>query len=172
MSGWYAPGTPASGSTPGSPSRTTAGTLGSTSAMASMDDWIPLPMAVRRPVVRLRIASATSARSAVGTSSTAAKPLNATRPIRVPAGWPSTNAMAAFWAASSRVGSMSVEHMLPETSIARTIVDWLLGTERTTVGRATAMASAATAAATRATGTCRRNRRGEGPAARMSDRLE
>ena len=40
--------------------------------MASMDDWIPLPMAVRRPVVRLRIASATRSRSAVGASMTAA----------------------------------------------------------------------------------------------------
>ena len=67
---------------------------------------------------------------------------------------------------------MSVEHMLPETSIARTIVDWLLGTLSTTMGRARAIARAATAATTRTNGTWRRQRRGDGPAARISARLE
>jgi hypothetical protein len=123
-------------------------------------------------VVSDRIASRSRSRSDVGGSITAANPLNATSPICVPVGWDSTNATAARSAASRRVGSMSVEHMLPDTSIASTIVVRLLGTLRTTVGLATAMARAATAAATRANGTWRRQLRREGPAARMSARLE
>ena len=140
--------------------------------MASIEAWIPAPTAVRRPVVRLRIASTSRSRLDVGGSRTAANPLNATSPICVPAGWDVTKFTAASIAASRRVGSMSVEHMLPDTSIARTMTVWLVGTDSTTTGRATATASAAIAVASSAIGTCRRQRRAGGPAARSSDRLE
>ena len=173
MSGWYAPGHDrCAARRPGAPSRTTGATLGSTSAIASMDDWIPLPMAVRRPVVRLRIASTRRVRSVVGASMHRGEAAERDEADLRARGLASTKATAACWAASSRVGSMSVEHMLPDTSIARTIVDWLLGTRGRRSGRATATASAATAAATRTNGTWRRQRRLDGPAARMSDRLE
>ena len=97
-------------------------TFGSTSAIASIDARMPLPIAVRRPVVRLLIASTRACWSVVGGWITAARPLNATSPISEPDAWLVTNSIAAFSAASRRVGSMSVEHMLPDTSIARMIV--------------------------------------------------
>ena len=67
---------------------------------------------------------------------------------------------------------MSVEHMLPDTSIARMIVAWLAGTLSTTTGRPSATTSAATPAANRANGRWRRRREAPGIAARISDRLE
>ena len=126
-SGTYAPLTTGSGGVPGRPGRIARATFGSTSAIASIEARIPLPIAVRRPVVRLRIASTSACWSLVGGWITAARPLNATSPISDPELWLVTNATAAASAASSRVGSMSVEHMLPETSIARMIVAWLAG---------------------------------------------
>ena len=67
---------------------------------------------------------------------------------------------------------MSVEHMLPDTSMARRMVVWLLGTLRTTTGRASAMTSTAAPAANRANGRWRRQRRRPGAASRISARLE
>ncbi len=146
--------------------------FGSISEIASIDARSPLPIAVRRPVVRLRIASTRACWSVVGGWTTAAKPLNATIPIWVSAFWLVTKATAASSAASSRVGRMSVEHMLPETSIARMIVDWLVGTLRTTDGRPRARTTAATAATSRPNGRCRRSRAEPGSASRTSARLE
>ncbi len=79
---------------------------------------------------------------------------------------------AASSAAWMRVGSMSVEHMEPDTSIARMIVAWFAGTLSTTTGRPRASTSAATAEANRANGRCRRRREAPGIAARTSDTLE
>ena len=172
MSGTYAPSTTGRVGVPGRPGRIARATFGSTSAIASIEARIPLPIAVRRPVVRLRIASTSACWSLVGGWITAAKPLNATSPISDPELWLVTNATAASSAASSRVGSMSVEHMLPDTSIARMIVVWLAGTLSTTTGRPSAITSAATPAANSANGRCRRRRDAPGRAARISDRLE
>ena len=67
---------------------------------------------------------------------------------------------------------MSVEHMLPDTSIDRMMVVWLLGTATTTTGRARPMTSTAAPAQNRANGTCRRHGRRPGAASRISARLE
>ena len=82
------------------------------------------------------------------------------------------NAAAAFSAAMSRLGAMSSEHMLPDTSMTRTIVVWLAGTAAIATGRPTAKASAASAAANSTNGRWRRRRAGPGRAAWTSDRLE
>ena len=52
------------------------------------------------------------------------------------------NAAAAASAASSRLGGMSDEHMLPETSMVRMIAVWSVGTATIATGRAMAMTSA------------------------------
>ena len=67
---------------------------------------------------------------------------------------------------------MSVEHMLPETSIARMIVVRLVGTLRTATGRANATMSAARASTNNANGRCRRRRAEPGWASRTRLRLE
>ena len=82
------------------------------------------------------------------------------------------NEAAAASAASRRLGGMSDEHMLPETSMVRMIVVWLVGTARMTTGRATEMAKAATAAMKSANGTWRRIREDPGMASRTRARLE
>ena len=147
-------------------------TFGSTSETASIAARIPLPTAVRRPVVSDRIADTSAFWSVVGGWITAANPLNATIPIWVSAFWFVTKAIAASSAASIRVGSMSVEHMLPDTSIARITVVWFVGTLRTTEGRARASTRTPTAEASRANGRCRRNRARPGAASRTRARLE
>ncbi len=127
---------------------------------------------MRRPVVRLLIASTRACWSVVGGWITAASPLNATSPISDPDAWLVTNSIAAFSAASMRVGSMSVEHMLPDTSIARMIVAELAGTLSTITGRPSAITRAAIPAANSENGRWRRSREAPGIAARISDRLE
>ena len=67
---------------------------------------------------------------------------------------------------------MSVEHMLPDTSIARMIVAWFAGTLSTTTGRPSAITRAARPDANSANGRWRRSREAPGIAARISDRLE
>ena len=129
-------------------------------------------MAVRRPVVRLWIASSRTSWSLVGGWTTSAKPLNATIPIWVVDPWRRTNALAACSAASSRVGSMSVEHMLPETSIARITVVLLAGTLTIATGRARATTSPPRATTNRANGRWRRRRDERGSASRTRARLE
>ena len=140
--------------------------------MASIAARIPLPIAVRRPVVRLRRAAWSGDLSLVGAWTTWAKPLNATIPICVLEPWWSMNAAAAASAAWSRVGAMSFEHMLPDTSMTSTIVVWLAGTLAIAIGRPMARPRAARATANRANGRCRRRRAEPGCAAWMSDRLE
>ncbi len=103
MSGTYAPGVTGGGSTPGRPSPVLAWTDGSTSEMASMAARIPLPIAVRRPVVRLRSAASSAVLSLVGAWTTWAKPLNATIPIWVLEPWCSMNVAAAASAACEPV---------------------------------------------------------------------
>ena len=130
---------------------------------------MPLPIAVRRPVARLRSASRSVSPSVVGAWTSSAKPLNATIPIWVVDPWCWMKAAAAASAAWSRLGGMSVEHMLPETSIARMIVVWLVGTLTISTGRATATASAPTARTNRANGRWRRRRDDPGNASRTRD---
>src|SRR4029077_11072542 len=130
------------------------------------------PNAVRRPVVRLRSALISADVSLVGLWTIWANPLNATIPIWVLGPWCSMNAAAAFSAAMSRLGSMSSEHMLPDTSMTRTIVVWLDGTAAIATGRPTAKARAARAVANSTNGRWRRRRAGPGRAAWTSDRLE
>ncbi len=81
-----------------------------------------LPTAVRRPVARASITSSRTSRSVVGDWSVSANPANATIPIWVFGPWASMNEAAAASAACSRLGGMSVAHMLRETSIARITV--------------------------------------------------
>ena len=121
-------------------------TFGSTSAIASIAARIPLPMAVRRPVVRLRIASTSACWSLGRRLDHGREPAERHQPdLGARALARRRTATAASSAASRRVGSMSVEHMLPDTSIARMIVAWLAGTLSTTTGRPSATTSAATA---------------------------
>ena len=74
------------------------------------------------------MASASSSGSVVGVMISSAKPAKATSPMRVEAFWRSTNLSAAASAACSRLGGMSVEHMLRETSSDRMMVARLVGT--------------------------------------------
>ena len=62
--------------------------------------------------------------------------------------------------------------MLPETSIVRMIVVWLVGTARITTGRAMATMIAPSAAMKSTTGKWRRSRADPGSASRISARLE
>jgi len=82
------------------------------------------------------------------------------------------NDAAACSAASSRLGRMSVEHMLRETSIARTIVVWFVGTLRIATGRAKPTMRNTSASTNAANGRCRRMRERPGSASRTRDRLE
>ena len=129
-------------------------------------------MAVRRPVARLRTASSSSSWSFVGDWTSSAKPANATMPICVvePCRWMKDDAASS--AACKRVGWMSVEHMLPETSMARMIVVWPAGTLTIVTGRERATARLASPTTNRANGRCRRRREEPGCAVRTSDRLE
>ena len=95
--------------------------------MASIDSRIALPIAVRRPVASDAMTSSSTSSSLVGAWTISANPANATMPICVPPSWPSTNDAAASSAAMSRLGGMSVAHMLRDTSIARTTVVRLVG---------------------------------------------
>ncbi len=110
--------------------------------------------------------------SFVGAWMSSANDENATIPILEVLACCSTKSEAAASAAWSLLGSISVEHMLPDTSIVSRMVDPLVGTAMTAAGRATANASAAMAPRNRTNGRWRRMRDVPGPAAAMSDRLE
>src|SRR5215831_14172049 len=116
MSGTYAPLGTGTGLTPVELSDTLGATFLSISAMASMAFRMPLPMAVLRPVARLLIAAISESLSVVGGLINSAKPEKATIPIRVVDFCCWMNEIAAFSAASIRLGLMSVEHMLRDTS--------------------------------------------------------
>ena len=160
------------GGTPGRESIWLGATNGSISAIASIEARMPLPMAVRRPVARLRSASSSISPSVVGGWTTSAKPLKATIPIWVDDPWRWMKDAAAASAAWRRLGGMSAEHMLPETSMARMIVVWLAGTLTMTTGRARATTRAPTARTNRANGRWRRRRDDPGSASRTRARLE
>ena len=88
-----------------------------------------LPIAVRRPVVRLATASSKASVSDVGAWTSWPNPANATTPIWVVASWRWMKSAAARLAACRRLGAMSVKHMLRETSIARMIEVWPEGAD-------------------------------------------
>ena len=137
-----------------------------------MDSRIPLPTAVRRPVVRLEMASSSTSLSVVGAWTISAKPANATMPIWVVDPWLWMNRDAAASAASIRLGAMSVEHMLRDTSIARITVVWPAGTLTMAAGRAMASTRLPSASTNSANGRWRRIRDERGRAMWTSDRLE
>src|SRR5262245_7286569 len=131
ISGAYAPLGTGVGATSVDGSLRLGATLGSTSAMTSSDLRIPLPIAVLRPVVRLSTAVSSASWSLVGGWITSAKPANATMLISRLDVWLWMNESAAASAASRRLGAISVEHMLRETSRARTMVVWPVGAATT-----------------------------------------
>ena len=108
----------------------------------------------------------------VGACTISAKPANATMPIWVVDPWRWMNDEAAAWAACSRLGSMSVAHMLRETSRARITVVWPAGTLTMAAGRAIASTRLPSARTNSANGRCRRIRDERGRASWTSDRLE
>ena len=110
--------------------------------------------------------------SVVGAWTISAKPEKATIPIWVVELWLSMNLVAAASAASSRLGSMSVAHMLRETSMVRITVVCPAGTDTIATGRAAARIRLATPSANSANGRWRRMREPRGAASWMSDRLE
>ena len=172
MSGAYAPFGTGVGGTPGRDAVTLGATPGSISAIASIEVRMPLPIAVRRPVSRLPSAASSVSTSVVGAWTSSAKLLNATIPIWVVEPWCWMKVAAAASAALSRLGGTSAEHMLPDTSIARMMLVWFVGTLAISTGRAAPSASAPTARTNSANGRCRRRRDDPGVASRRSDRLE
>ena len=82
------------------------------------------------------------------------------------------NEAAAASAASSRLGGMSVAHMLRDTSMARMTVVWPAGTATIAAGRASATARLPMASRNRANGRWRRIRDERGIASMTSARLE
>ena len=98
------------------------------------------------------------------------------RTRRSRSGWSSPaaamNCEAAASAASSRLGAMSVAHMLRDTSRARITVVWPAGTLTMAAGRAMARTRLASARTNSANGRWRRIRDERGCATRTSDRLE
>src|SRR6516162_8463571 len=99
---------------------------------------MPWAIDVPRSGWRRSIAAVTIVGSAVGTWTEKPLSLNATTPILTVGGWRWTNASAAAFAASIRVGAMSVAAMLFETSKSRITVPSTRGTLTTAWGRAIA----------------------------------
>jgi hypothetical protein len=111
--------------------------------MLSIEVRIAEPIAVPRAVLKLSIASIKASLSVVGGTCRPATPAKATRPILVSPLCDSMKETAACWATVSRLGSTSVEHMDPETSIASMIVVELKGTGTVACGRAAPIQSVA-----------------------------
>ena len=127
-------------------------------AIAPSDVWRPWPSEVPPPTERRLIAAITSSSTLLGASVVTAPSPNATTPILIVLGCRSTNAVAASFAASIRVGSRSSARMLFETSKARITVPSRSGNARLTVGRASEKQTNASAVAKIAKGTWRRQR--------------
>ena len=89
-----------------------------------------------------------SSRFTVGNCATWALPAKATMPTFTVRGNSFRKPLAAFCAATSRLGCTSAARMLPDTSIARMMVCWLEGSITTAIGRAAATSSAAMPAGT------------------------
>ncbi len=141
-------------------------TVGLIAAMPSIEVRIAEPIAVPRAVVKLSIASINASLSVVGGTCRPATPAKATRPILVPPSWDSMKETAACWATVSRLGSTSVEHMDPETSIASMIVVELDGTGTVACGRAAPTPSVAKPRRSNRVGMSRVHRVRAGSAAR------
>ena len=115
-----------------------------------------LPVAVARCNWKRSIAVTRSSRFTVGSCATWAEPAKATMPTFTWRGSSCRKALAAFCAATSRLGCTSVARMLPETSMARMMVCWFDGSVTTATGRAAASSSAAIDSRNRMGGMCRR----------------
>ena len=89
---------------------------------------------------------------------TVAVPAKATTPTRTFSGCSATNCLAAFCAATRRLGSTSVARMLPEMSMARITVSCCVGRVTVACGRASASSMAPSARKNSAGGTWRRIR--------------
>ena len=111
--------------------------------MPSIEVRIADPIAVPRDVEKLLIAWINVSLSVVGGTCSPATPEKATSPILVLPSWDSMKEIAACWATVSRLGSTSVEHMDPETSIASMIVVESDATGTLACGRAAPMPSVA-----------------------------
>jgi hypothetical protein len=126
--------------------------------MVASETMIALPIAVARCSWKRSIAAITSSRLRVGACATVAVPANATTPTRTFSGCSETNCLAAFCAATRRLGSTSVARMLPEMSIARITVSCCVGSVMVVCGRASASSMAASASRKKAGGMWRRMR--------------
>src|SRR3990172_8071473 len=91
-------------------------------------------------------------RSVPGGTSSRAYPPNITSPRRTRPGSAATKSLAAVLAASSRVGRMSWDRMLPLLSMARMMADRSAGTGSGTTGRATATKAEVSASSSRTAG--------------------
>ena len=131
--------------------------------IVASDSTMPLPMAVPRCSWKRSIAAKTSSRLCVGGCTTAAVPANDTTPTRTLRGSSAMKALAASCEATRRFGWTSAARMLPDTSIASTMVSCCEGSVITAVGRAVASSSAASASSNSAGGTWRRQRGAAGP---------
>ena len=116
---------------------------------------IASPVAVDSLSFSEAMARFTGSRSAVGETSTAAVPANATRPRFTPGVSWSANWVAAAWAAANRFGCTSVACMDSDTSMTSTTVARLRGTLASAIGPASATVSTASAAIIAAAGRCR-----------------
>ena len=125
--------------------------------MVASETMIALPMAVARCSWKRSIAATRSSRLRVGACATVAVPAKATMPMRTFSGCSPMNALAAFCAATRRLGSTSVARMLPETSIARITVSCCEGSVTTACGRAMAPIMTARARRNSSGGTWRRH---------------
>ena len=106
--------------------------------MVASETMIALPIAVARCSWKRSIAAMTSSRLRVGACATVAVPAKATTPMRTFSGCSATNCLAAFCAATRRLGSTSVARMLPEMSMARITVSCCVGSVIVACGRASA----------------------------------
>ena len=122
------------------------------------DTMSPLPIAVCRCSWNRSIAATRSSRFSVGGCTTSAVPANVTMPARMSCGNSCTNVLAAFCAATIRLGSTSVARIDSDTSIARITVRASDGSVMTAVGRAAASSAATIASRNSSGGTCRRKR--------------
>ena len=117
------------------------------------------------------MADTRSSRLTVGTCTTWAEPAKATMPTFTCRGSCSRKALAAFCAATRRLGCTSVARMLPDTSMASMMVSCVIGRLTTAKGRAAASSSRVMASNSSSGGICRRSVRPGPMASLMMDRL-
>src|SRR5688572_2089504 len=137
-----------------------------------MERRMALPIAVRRAGTRLSIALSSKRTSVVGGWINSAKPANATIPTCLPDVLFRTNDSAASLATINRLGGISVEHILRETSIAMITVALLEGTSTVATGRPNANTRLASANRNRRKGRCFRSQDCFAAASRTRERLE